>query len=723
MNLKINNINDFVFSVISYTKSNVNIPFLVATRVSDGSKWVNRPELEKLFKVDFSRTKLCKNDTIHIALSKAVTKGLIPGGRIIAFISFSSAVKVCKKYSKDPDLYKIFEQTESNQSEVSINPENSTCKTVPAVFDLRVVAPSSYTVAGHALVDIKINNETVTVDAVSLFHPSTGNVTFIELAGICKAANLPEDQITILLSKLVDTDIASDLGIEFAVLLKSDTCKSTYIKAASVYPLLSGLKVYWNRLMTGASELNIDYIRVSAIQTNLANIANNQLLAGNAVPLAENNFAGIKTEDPVLERTTSNVVAVNEPEGSAAYTQSYDKKQLQPEDNKVAEKPVCGTLTLIFFEGDEVPVIEADNTRWVPISGLCTNLGIDPWTQIVKARSDERLITRDILGCDSLGRKTNLVCLNIKSVAPWLYTINPQKVAENIRPKLKVYQANLAKAIDEYVTTGIAVNVNHPMVSNGKILETLFSMLIKALSEHNEALRKYQHRIEQVINKVIDDKEQALEKAADLAEEYIKTRDELLKEEHLKAEQLKQKAEEERKVSEMARRAAEEALARESELKESVKLLERKAKQADYYESVAWCKTSTVLAPELGFASAQELHKALYEAGYIKTSELYKHVWIPTAKLVRKANTSKPLGMISRKLKAPGSEFGTNPYVYAWYWSPEGERVLREIFADRTSSISKKNLSANTGKNDKASVTTIVRGTSFESCTDDNKYE
>ena len=44
----------------------------------------------------------------------------------------------------------------------------------------------------------------------------------------------------------------------------------------------------------------------------------------------------------------------------------------------------------------------------------------------------------------------------------WLYSINPDKVADNIRPRLVKYQDEVEVAIDRYFTQGVAIHSEQP---------------------------------------------------------------------------------------------------------------------------------------------------------------------------------------------------------------------------------------------------------------------
>lgn len=139
-----------------------------------------------------------------------------------------------------------------------------------------------------------------------------------------------------------------------------------------------------------------------------------------------------------------------------------------------------------------IAILEAVNTSYVPFSGqqvltavaagvtyvamrqIVENIGID-WTgQSVKLRKmKDKFNCRDISMVAADGKIRKLLCLPLKKLNGWLFSINPEKVRADIRDKLIQYQEECFTVLHDYWTKGNAENQRKTQQSTAKQLTPL----------------------------------------------------------------------------------------------------------------------------------------------------------------------------------------------------------------------------------------------------------
>ncbi len=101
------------------------------------------------------------------------------------------------------------------------------------------------------------------------------------------------------------------------------------------------------------------------------------------------------------------------------------------------------TISIGKINGSEITAIKAeDGTIIVPIKPICTVLGIDDKAQREKISEDEDLSSVGVLspstGAD--GKSYEMLCLPLRYVYGWLFTINPKNVAAAARESVRKYR-------------------------------------------------------------------------------------------------------------------------------------------------------------------------------------------------------------------------------------------------------------------------------------------
>ncbi len=120
-------------------------------------------------------------------------------------------------------------------------------------------------------------------------------------------------------------------------------------------------------------------------------------------------------------------------------------------------------LVKFNFHGDELDVVSHDGEHYAVLSRLCEPLGLAPNNQIEKLKALPWACSMKIISHDASGRKQELFCLSLRSVAGWLFTINAGKIAPHLRDKLALYQRECADVLADHFLGRRAANDAIPL--------------------------------------------------------------------------------------------------------------------------------------------------------------------------------------------------------------------------------------------------------------------
>jgi hypothetical protein len=101
------------------------------------------------------------------------------------------------------------------------------------------------------------------------------------------------------------------------------------------------------------------------------------------------------------------------------------------------------------FHGDMLDVVTDDGQHYVVLARLCEPLGLSVQAQTRKLLELAWAGVAKI-ATPSPGGPQETVCLSIRSVAGWLFTINAGKVAPHLRDKLALYQRECADVLADH---------------------------------------------------------------------------------------------------------------------------------------------------------------------------------------------------------------------------------------------------------------------------------
>jgi hypothetical protein len=110
------------------------------------------------------------------------------------------------------------------------------------------------------------------------------------------------------------------------------------------------------------------------------------------------------------------------------------------------------------FHGDRLMLVDADGKPQIVLRPAMDALGLDYATQYtkLKSRSWARVGQSPTTGAD--GKTYQMVTVDVRTFLMLLATIDERRVAKDVAPKLVMYQAEVAEAIEQYWTQGGVIN-------------------------------------------------------------------------------------------------------------------------------------------------------------------------------------------------------------------------------------------------------------------------
>lgn len=95
----------------------------------------------------------------------------------------------------------------------------------------------------------------------------------------------------------------------------------------------------------------------------------------------------------------------------------------------------------VAFYGNIIEAVRDENGEcWVSVRSVCEGIGVDWAGQWRKISSDPKFTCCHMSTHDSIGREQDMVCIPLQQLNGWLFSVNANKVKEDIRPKLLQYQ-------------------------------------------------------------------------------------------------------------------------------------------------------------------------------------------------------------------------------------------------------------------------------------------
>lgn len=106
----------------------------------------------------------------------------------------------------------------------------------------------------------------------------------------------------------------------------------------------------------------------------------------------------------------------------------------------------------IPFHGDDLLTTLVDGKPYVLLKPAMEALGVDPWSQVEKLKGKSWACTRLIPVQFPGDQRREMVATDVRTLLMLLATIDENRVAEHVRPKLIAYQAEVAEVIEHHFT-------------------------------------------------------------------------------------------------------------------------------------------------------------------------------------------------------------------------------------------------------------------------------
>ncbi|HDX1086916.1 phage antirepressor N-terminal domain-containing protein [Pasteurella multocida] len=109
------------------------------------------------------------------------------------------------------------------------------------------------------------------------------------------------------------------------------------------------------------------------------------------------------------------------------------------------------------FLGQEITLIDNNGVAYVAMREVVEGIGLD-WTRQSKKLNDysDKFNCRHMTTVAQDGKNREMLCMPIKKLNGWLFSINPNKVRSDLKERLENYQEECFLALWDYWTTGIA---------------------------------------------------------------------------------------------------------------------------------------------------------------------------------------------------------------------------------------------------------------------------
>lgn len=127
----------------------------------------------------------------------------------------------------------------------------------------------------------------------------------------------------------------------------------------------------------------------------------------------------------------------------------------------------------VSFSGQQVITAMAAGVAYVAMKPIVENLGMSWPTQMRKLLNQKDKYGYVHMSIPSKGGIQQMLCLPLKKLNGWLFSINPVKVKVDIRDKLMQYQEECFAVLHDYWTKGQALNPKAARTGPAKFILTI----------------------------------------------------------------------------------------------------------------------------------------------------------------------------------------------------------------------------------------------------------
>lgn len=115
-------------------------------------------------------------------------------------------------------------------------------------------------------------------------------------------------------------------------------------------------------------------------------------------------------------------------------------------------------IQTVKFYDDTLITLEKDGEQYVAVRPIVENMGLEWSGQQKKLVSTPKFSCVDIYTTGKDGKNYKMLCIPVRKLNGWLFSINPEKVRPEIRHIVEQYQEECFTVLHDYWHKGVAVN-------------------------------------------------------------------------------------------------------------------------------------------------------------------------------------------------------------------------------------------------------------------------
>ncbi|CAI2429640.1 P22_AR N-terminal domain [Serratia proteamaculans] len=116
-------------------------------------------------------------------------------------------------------------------------------------------------------------------------------------------------------------------------------------------------------------------------------------------------------------------------------------------------------LVVVSFRNQPMQAIQRDGSVFVVMRPVCEGIGLDWAAQTVKLkRMRDKFSCCDIATTGSDGKRYKMLCIPLRKLNGWLFSVNPEKVHPEIKDNLIAYQEECFEVLHDHFTKGEAAH-------------------------------------------------------------------------------------------------------------------------------------------------------------------------------------------------------------------------------------------------------------------------
>lgn len=150
--------------------------------------------------------------------------------------------------------------------------------------------------------------------------------------------------------------------------------------------------------------------------------------------------------------------------------------------------------TSLTFQGQQIITAMAAGVAYVAMKPVVEGIGLDWASQFVKLKKQGEKFGCCDITIPSLGGLQKMICIPLKKLNGWLFSINPAKVRDDIRDRLVRYQEECFTALHDYWNKGFAIRPTETTADDRTPLRGIVNRIMGKYGLTYQAVYKLVHK-------------------------------------------------------------------------------------------------------------------------------------------------------------------------------------------------------------------------------------